>query len=380
MPDVVIVGAGPAGASLAVWLGRAGYEVVLIDKARFPRDKACGEGLMPSGVAVLQQLGLDDMLEAGAPFEGVRYHAHGRQAAGRFPTLDGMPAFGLGQRRLHLDERLIAVVRGTPGVTLLEGVRAKQLLKQGDRTVGLEAGGEQWNAKLVVLADGLHSPMRRAAGLDGEAVPRPRLGLRAHYRLAEGQSVGTWVEVYLGDRRRELYVTPLPNRELLVAALVDQQTVDGRPAAAFEAWVHAEPDLAGRLEGATAISPVIGMAPLEVRPRAGVAPGLVLLGDAAGFIDPITGGGMAQALLSARLLATHIPIALAGPDGGALIGFDRARNRLLRDYRLLTRLVLQLADHPPLARAAVRLLASQPALFSHLLGVSSGGKPIWRLW
>lgn len=89
---------------------------------------------------------------------------------------------------------------------------------------------------------------------------------------------------------------------------------------------------------------------------------------------------MAQALLSARLLAAHAPTALAAPDGDSLLGFDRARNRLLRDYRLLTRLVLQLADHPPLARAAVRLLDAQPALFSHLLGVSSGGKPIWRFW
>lgn len=380
MPDVLIVGAGPAGASLAVWLGRAGYEVVLLDKARFPRDKACGEGLMPSGVAVLQQLGLTDAIDAGAPFEGVRYHAHGRQAAGRFPKLPGMPDFGLGQRRLHLDQRLIEAVKDTPGVTFLEGLRAERLLKQGDRVTGLEAGGDTWAAKLVVLADGLHSPMRRAAGLDGPADPRPRLGLRAHYRLAEGQSVGKWVEVFLGDRRRELYVTPLPNRELLVAALVDQQAVEGRPAAAFEAWVRAEPGLAARLEGADAISPVIGMAPLAVRPRAGVAPGVVLLGDAAGFIDPITGGGMAQALLSARLFAVHAPAVLAAPDGDALLAFDQARNRLLRDYRLLTRLVLQLADHPPLARAAVRLLAAQPGLFSHLLGVSSGGKPIWRLW
>ncbi|MFN3432082.1 MAG: NAD(P)/FAD-dependent oxidoreductase, partial [Candidatus Sericytochromatia bacterium] len=111
MADVLIVGAGPAGASLAVHLGRAGHEVVLFDKARFPRDKACGEGLMPSGVGALRRLGLFDALEGGAPFWGVRYHAGGRQATGRFPQAAGVPNFGLGQRRLALDERLAIAAR-----------------------------------------------------------------------------------------------------------------------------------------------------------------------------------------------------------------------------------------------------------------------------
>lgn len=380
MADVLVVGAGPAGASLAVMLGRAGYEVAVFDKARFPRDKACGEGLMPSGVAVLQRLGLVDAVANAAPFWGIRYHAGGRTARGRFPTLPGAPNYGLGQRRLALDERLATAVRATPGVTFHEGTRVSRLLIRDGRTVGVEALDQAFEAPLVVLADGLHSPLRQAAGLENQPMVRPRLGLRAHFRLSEGRELAPWVEVFLGDRRRELYVTPLPERTLLVAALVDQGAIAGKPTEAFDGWVRTEPALARLLEGAEAISPVIGISPLDNRPSAGVAPGLVLLGDAAGFLDPITGGGMAQALLSAELLARWVPAMVTDPAGDAVARFEAARRAMLRDYRFVTRCVLALADQPRLSGATLRLLQAYPFLFSHLLGVNSGLKPLWRVW
>ncbi len=113
------------------------------------------------------------------------------------------------------------------------------------------------------------------------------------------------------------------------------------------------------------------MSPLAARARAGVAPGVVLLGDAAGFLDPITGGGMAQALLSAELLAGYIARA-PGNSNAWLWQFERARQALLRDYRLLTQMVLWMADHPRLAQRLLSLLRLSPGLFSHLLGVSGG--------
>jgi flavin-dependent dehydrogenase len=95
------------------------------------------------------------------------------------------------------------------------------------------------------------------------------------------------------------------------------------------------------------------------------------LGDAAGFLDPITGGGMAQALLTAELLAGYIARNRGCVDGW-LWEFERARAKLLRDYRLLTQMVLGLSAHPWLARGTLRLLRATPALFSHLIGVSAG--------
>src|SRR3954469_11809915 len=120
---------------------------------------------------------------------------------------------------------------------------------------------------------------------------------------------------------------------------------------------------------------IAGLSPLAHRARAGFAPGAVLLGDAAGFIDPVTAGGMAQALLTAELLAPFMQKALA--DGGArgdrwLSRFDRQRRALLRDYHLLTRFVLFLIARPRLARTMLRLMKKNPRLMTHLIGVAGG--------
>jgi menaquinone-9 beta-reductase len=107
-----------------------------------------------------------------------------------------------------------------------------------------------------------------------------------------------------------------------------------------------------------------------------VAPGVVLLGDAAGFLDPITGGGMAQALVTAELLADGVLRGLGTGDGW-LARFDAERRSLLRDYRLLTRSVLALSDHPEAARLFLTLLKATPPVMSHLVGVAGGVRNLW---
>jgi flavin-dependent dehydrogenase len=118
------------------------------------------------------------------------------------------------------------------------------------------------------------------------------------------------------------------------------------------------------------------MSPLTTSARAGVVSGAALLGDAAGFVDPITGGGITQALLTAELLAERLCRERPG-DVAWLMEYDRARAALLRDYRWLTRMVLGLAGHPRLARGALRLLNRTPGFFSHLLGAATGMRGLW---
>jgi flavin-dependent dehydrogenase len=369
MADVLIAGGGIAGSALALMLGRAGLEVELFERSAFPREKPCGEGLMPAGVAVLRRLGLDGAT-GGAPFYGVRYYAGALVAEGRFPASAGLPTTGRGQRRYVLDHALFAAATATPGVVARSGARVDAPIRVGGRVAGLVVAGEARHAPLVVAADGLRSPLRRQLGLDTPPMRRQRAGLRTHYRLAPGQAQPPWVEVFLG-RGYELYITPLPRDELLVAALAEQGELAGGAGARLRRWIGEQPPLAARLEGAQQITAAIGMAPLGSRARAGVAPGLALLGDAAGFLDPITGGGMAQALLTAELLANYIARNRGCADDW-LGEFDRARGKLLRDYRLLTHMVLGLSAHPWLARGTLRLLRAAPALFSHLIGVSGG--------
>jgi flavin-dependent dehydrogenase len=369
MADVLIAGGGIAGSSLAVMLGRAGLAVELFERGRFPREKACGEGLMPAGVAILQRHGLAEAV-GGAPFRGIRYYAGALVAEGCFPKVAGLPASGRGQRRYYLDQALFAAAATTPGVTAYPGVSVEAPICERGRVVGLVVEGEQCRAPLTVVADGLHSRLRRRLGLDGPPPRRKRVGLRMHFRLAAGQTQPPWVEIFLGDGY-ELYVTPLPQGEILVAGLAEQDAVRDRAEVSMRRWLNAQRLLRARLEGAEQITPVIGMAPLSSQARDGVTPGVVLLGDAAGFLDPITGGGMAQALITAELLAHYVTRELGLGDGW-LRQYERDRRMILRDYRILTQMVLGLAAHPWLARGTLRLLRAAPALFSHLIGVSGG--------
>ena len=369
--SVVIVGGGIAGTSLAIALGRAGRSVQLFDAQTFPRDKPCGEGLMPAGVSALQRLGIADGA-GGAPFHGVRYHVGARAAVGRFPQSAEHGATGRAQRRLVLDRCLFERAAATPGVTAHQGVAVEGPLVENGRVTGVVVGGTAVRAPLVVAADGAHSRFRHRLGLNVPE-PRSRVGARRHYRLS-GREAPAWVDIFLGPSR-EFYVTPLPGGEVLVALLVEADAVHAPLEPQFDRWRREPPALWELLDGADPISD-LQATPLAATASRGFAPGVVLLGDAAGFIDPITGGGMAQALVTSERLAEFIVSKGEDHADAWLPSFERERNALLRDYRLLTRGVLGLARRPRLARAALAALSWTPPLFSHLVGVSAGTRSL----
>jgi len=173
-------------------------------------------------------------------------------------------------------------------------------------------------------------------------------------------------------------VTPLPDRELLVAALADARAIQEPIEEAFHRWRRSKPALAARLEGAEQLTSLLCVSPLAGRARSGVAPGVILVGDAAGFLDPITGGGMTQALMTAELLAKYVGKGLQSADSW-LGDFERERRAMLRDYRVLTEMVLWFADHPHLAERLLAGLRVAPSILSHLIAVSGGMRPLFRL-
>ncbi len=327
---------------------------------------------MPGGVAVLQRLGLAEAA-GGAPFYGVRYHFGNHTAEGKFPSIPGLSASGCGQRRKHLDAVLFNAAAETPGVTAHTGVNVDGPHWEGGRVVGLSVAGEVRRAKLVVAADGVHSRIRRLLGLE-MPVSRKRLGARAHFCLAPDREQPPWVDVFVRPGH-ELYVTPLPNHEVLVAALADASSLGDTMEGTFHCWWKSELELCSRLDGAEQVTPLLCTSPLAGRARAGVSRGVVLLGDAAGFLDPITGGGMTQALMTAELLAKFVRRGLERTDDW-LWAFESERQALLRDYRILTQMVLWLADHPHLTEHVLSAFRVSPALLSHLIGVSGGMKPL----
>ena len=331
MTDVIIAGAGPAGSALAIHLARQGREVLLLDRSSFPREKPCGEGLMPAGVEALRRLGVS---VHGKPFQGVTYHAAGRTVPGTFPGA----ATGLGIRRAHLDHALVEAARAA-GAKVLQAMVEGPLF-ENNAVAGARAGGAEYRAPLTVAADGANSLLRHKLGWD--ASPRPRrYGLRQHFRTSKALDR---VHVYI-EPGHEIYVTPLPDDEILVAVLRDKP---GQTSIPFDG---------------SPIDAPLGASPLTVRASRRWCRGCVLLGDAAGNCDPITGGGMSQALIAAEMLASHLD---------DLETFDREREHMLANYRRLTAATLTLSRHPAFIRPTLSLLNAWPALFTQLLGIAGG--------
>jgi flavin-dependent dehydrogenase len=353
VPDVLIVGGGPAGLATAIRARLAGLTATVLDRAVPPIDKACGEGLMPDAVARLREIGVEPR---GVPFRGIRYFdrgrsGHGVMAEGLFPH-----SGGLGVRRTELHAALVRRAEEV-GVALRWGVKATGL---GDEGVHSEQG--TFAARWIVGADGLRSPVRHWAGLDGEDAAIPRFGVRRHFAMAPWSD---FVEVFWGPEC-EAYVTPVAAGEVGVALLWS-----GRKAG-FDELLASFPELAARLAGVPAASRDRGIGPLRQRARAVRKGNVALVGDAAGYFDAITGEGLAVALHeSAALVAALVD--------GDLGGYAAAHRRINRLPNLMTGLVLGLERRPRLRARALRALAAEPALFSRLLGIHARTLPPRRL-
>lgn len=355
-----------AGCAAALHLARRGHHVIVLDRASFPRDKPCGEGILPHGVDELRSLGLFDRIAPlGRPFHGIGYHVDGLAAVGRFPR-----GAGLGIRRLALDEALQAVVRDA-GVDLRLGVPVSETAVDADGvTVTTDAGSLR--ARLLIGADGLHSQVRRSIGAHVREAGEPRFGARWHVELREDMPVHDVVDVYLCDRF-EVYVTPVGGRVVNLAVLCGRdlsRTFGGDLPGALKRLVRGVPDLAAYTDGARDVSTAAMAGPLRQTARTLVADRVLLVGDAAGFVDAITGEGMSLSLVGARLAAATAATALSADrlTADALAPYEVAQRGVARKIARFTDLVLWWSRRRWLARPVVCAFATSPALFGRVLG------------
>lgn len=378
--DVVVVGGGIAGSTTALHLVRAGLRVIIVEQRRFPRDKPCGEGLLPHGVEQLAALGLGDVLEAAQaqPFLGIRYHSQGAIADGDFAS----GATGRGVRRRHLDEAVQQRAVHEGAELCHDTARDFRFHDEGVEVV--LATGRRLRARLLIGADGPRSKVRHAARLDGGPPTHGRYAIRQHFRLGTGATLPERVEVY-AQRGHELYLTPVEPGVVGLAALCERavmQSGEGKPEERLRQLLRAAPaSLTDRLAGADPLGPALACGPLRVKAKRVHGAHTLLVGDAAGYVDAITGEGMSLALSTARF-AAEATVATLRDGLSARAAFRRyasERARVFRDHALLTHGLVFLARRPLLVRRAIGRLAHEPDLFTRLLEVNDGRRSFFSL-
>jgi len=346
--DLLVVGGGPAGLATAIRARLAGLGAIVLDRSHPSIDKACGEGLMPDAVARLHEIGVEPR---GFAFRGIRYFDGEIMAEGLFPH-----AGGLGVRRTELHEALVRRAEELD-VDLRWGVKA-----EGLGPGGIETDQGTFAARWIAGADGLRSRVRRWAGLEAGVGSFRRFGVRRHFAIRPWSD---FVEVYWGPAC-EAYVTPVGGEQVGVAMLWSGGKAD------FDELLARIPALQARVAGAPVSSQDRGAGPLHQRVRRVRRGNVALVGDAAGYLDAITGEGLAVALHESAALIGAI---LAGDLGR----YAAAHRRINRLPNTMTSLVLALERRPRLRSRAIRALAAEPALFSRLLGIHARTLPARRL-
>jgi flavin-dependent dehydrogenase len=343
MLDLLVAGGGPSGLATAILARQAGLRVKVVEPKPGTIDKACGEGLMPPAVAFLRdRLGV--VPETVRPFRGVRYIRDGRTAGADFP--DG--AMGWGVRRLALHTAMRARAAAL-GVERIEG-KVEHIVQHDDH---VEAAGTR--ARALVAADGLRSGIRARLGLDLPPTRPRRLGVRQHFHAAPWSD---FVEVHW-SAEAEAYVTPVSEDIVGIAILYHPPVTGGEGRTPFQRLLSGFPELVARL-GQPA-STLRGAGPFERRVRSRVAGRVLLVGDAAGYLDPITGEGL-------RLGFDAAEAAVACMLADDLPAYEARWRALSRRYWWMTDGLLRVSRVGMARRLMVPFLERAPFVMRGVLG------------
>lgn len=384
--DVLVVGAGPAGSSAAYVLAQAGLDVLLLEKARFPREKVCGDGLTPRAVRQLLAMGVDVGPTSGwVRNRGLRILGAGSRLEVDWPELSAFPSYGLVRPRIDLDEVLAGRAAAAGARLHQQTVVTGPLLDErtGD-VVGVTAraaapGGEGsrevvFRAPLVVAADGSSGRLALALGLERVKNRPVGVAVRTYFsspRHSE-EYLETWLDLW--DRRPGAagllpgygWVFPMGDGtcNVGIVVLTASRALDYR--ALLQTWVDSRPAEWG-LQADAQTTPFRGAAlPAGFSRIPHYTRGVLLVGDAGGMVNPFSGEGISYAMESGRMAAEVVVQALGRPTAAArqraLAGYPQALVDAYGGYYALARTFIRLIDHPTVMRAAVRRGLHRPAL------------------
>jgi menaquinone-9 beta-reductase len=345
--EVFIVGGGPAGLAAAIATRQAGFAVSVADAARPPIDKACGEGIMPDGLASLAKLGIYLPADQTLAFRGIRFCDTDSAVEASFPR-----GYGIGIRRTRLHHILVDRAKEL-GVVMHWDTRVTAITPEG-----VSVNGRNIRCRWLVGADGQNSCVRRWAGLDSLTPRMRRFGFGRHYRLMPWSE---FVEVYWSDCG-QLCVTPISKEEICLAFITrEPHTRIDRALATF-------PSIANKLRGAELITRERGAISRTHALHCVYNRSRVLVGDASGSVDPVAGDGLSLAFQHAEVLARAL-------KNGDLAEYQSAHRKIARRPRWMSQLMLAMDRSPLLRRRALRALSADPSLFARLLAIHIGALP-----
>lgn len=371
MVEVLISGGGPSGAVAALCLARQGVRVLVVERTRFPRSKLCGDTLNPGAMACLRALGLADVVgRAGLPLTGMIVEGEGLSVAADYPA--GLS--GLAITRRELDARLLDAAAAA-GAQVQSGVRVIEPLLDDEqpapsvRGTVVDVGGRRVRipALVTIAADGRRSPLAFALGLSRYPSSPRRWAIGGYFENVDG--LGTRGEMHV-RRGHYVGVASVPGG-LANACLVspaDRRMRD--PEGVLRRAVEADTVLGPRFARARLVSPVVSLGPLAVDARGAGAPGLLLAGDAAGFVDPMTGDGLRLAIRGGVLAADVAMAMLEQPHLAGHVRLAELRRTEFGRKLRLNRVLRRLVAHPAGLRAGALAAQLAPGAIRYLIAMA----------